>query len=152
MQIPRNSINSDLPHQPKPVKIHKKFTPHDFIKMTVVVSLTNATSSANTFQGGEQTGWKMKEKSVFLFDGRLIFSYVSSSFVHIIILRSVATSSPYSTAQWCNIPYEVTLLYIFNQIHFSRNPDSQFQLWTYALDAGSRNRVMRTCHLLIEGE
>ena len=118
--------------------------------MTLVVSLTNATSSANTFQGGEQTGWKMKEKSVFLFDGRLIFSYVSSSFVYIIILRSVATSSPYSTAQWCNIPYEVALLYIFNQIYFHEiQICSEFQLWTTALDAGSRNiGVMRTPEVL----
>ena len=56
----------------------------------------------------------MKEKSVFLFDGRLIFSYVSSSFVHIIILRSVATSSPYSTAQLVEIPLEIESLFYSN--------------------------------------
>ena len=51
-------MNSELQQQPKQVQIHTKFPPHDFIEMTMVVSLTNATSSANTFQGGEQTGWK----------------------------------------------------------------------------------------------
>ena len=102
----------------------------------------------------------MKEKSVFLFDGRLIFSYVSSSFVHIIILRSVATSSPYSTAQWFNIHYGVALLFIFNQKHFHRiqiaNFNSRQLLWTLEVRIEWWEPIdsfaIRACYLSISSE